>query len=151
MISGSAILVTYNSGAWIEPCLAALKSQAGWERIVVDSASIDSSVQRARIVDPQVRVVANDSNRGFGAAANQGAKIASGNILLFLNPDAILQPGALAEIVEALKSPEVGAVGGALLADDGQPERGFSVRRFPTAIPMIAEIPRMEICHSWGP
>jgi GT2 family glycosyltransferase len=139
MIVGSAILVAYNSAVSIEHCLAALKAQPEWERIVIDNASSDDSIDRVRAVDPGAHVVANESNRGFGAAANQGAAIASGDILLFLNPDAISQPGALTEIVEALKSPRVGAVGGVLLVND-QPDRGFSVRRFPTTIAMISEI-----------
>jgi GT2 family glycosyltransferase len=140
MIVGSAIIVAYNSAASIEHCLAALKEQPGWERIVIDNASRDDSIDRVRAIDPGAHVVANESNRGFGAAANQGAAIASSDILLCLNPDAIAQSGALTEIVEALKSPSVGAVGGVLLGDDGQPDRGFSVRRFPTTTAVISEI-----------
>jgi N-acetylglucosaminyl-diphospho-decaprenol L-rhamnosyltransferase len=140
MIVGSAILVTYNSAPSIELCLAALRSQSEWERIVVDNASTDNSVERARAIDPQARVIANDRNLGFGAAANQGARIASGDILLFLNPDAIPQPGALMEFLAALKPLDVVAAGGLLLCADRQPDRGFSVRGFPTTVAMAAEI-----------
>src|SRR5262249_33018080 len=140
MLVGSAIVVAYNSAGSIEHCLAALKAQPEWERIVVDNASTDNSAERSRAVDPGAEVVANERNRGFAAAANQGAAMASGDILLFLNPDAISQPGALSEIAEALKSPGAGAAGGVLLDADGQPDRGFSVRRFPTTLAMAAEI-----------
>ena len=151
MIAGSAILVTYNSAGSIERCLTALRSEAGWERIVVDNASTDNSVERVRAIDPEARVIANDRNLGFGAAANQGARLASSNVLLFLNPDAVAQTGALSEFLAALKPMDVGAAGGLLLREDGHPDRGFSVRRFPTTISMVAEILLLNRLWSGNP
>ena len=138
MVVGSAILVTYNSVGSIEPCLRAICYESGWERIVVDNASHDQSSERARAADPGARIVQNCENLGF--AANRGAQFATGAILLFLNPDAVARPGALRALVAALQSPDVGAASGLLLRDDGQPDRGFSVRRFPTTSAMAAEI-----------
>jgi N-acetylglucosaminyl-diphospho-decaprenol L-rhamnosyltransferase len=140
MVVGSAILVTYNSVGSIEPCLRAICYESGWERIVVDNASHDQSSERARAADPGARIVQNCENLGFAAAANRGAQFATGGILLFLNPDAVARPGALRALVAALQSPDVGAASGLLLRDDGQPDRGFSVRRFPTTSAMAAEI-----------
>jgi N-acetylglucosaminyl-diphospho-decaprenol L-rhamnosyltransferase len=137
---GTVILVTYNSAGSIEKCLAALHAQEGWERIVVDNASRDGSLDRARAGDPGARLLANDANLGFAAAANRGAKIAGGGILLFLNPDTVAEPGALDELARALQTSHAGAVGGALLDANGQIQRGFAVRRFPTVVFMAAEI-----------
>jgi GT2 family glycosyltransferase len=139
-IAGSVIIVTFNSAGSIEPCLRALRAQDDWERIVVDNASRDQSAERARAADPGARLVQNCQNLGFAAAANRGAQFASGGILLFLNPDAIARPGALRVLADALRAPEVGAAGGLLLRENGQPDRGFSVRRFPTTRAMAAEI-----------
>lgn len=140
MTTGSAIVVTYNSAEQIGACLDALRSEGGWQRIVVDNASQDDTTERAQKADPAALVIKNTKNTGFAAAANQGARLASGNILLFLNPDAIAQPGALDALAKALQQQGIGAVGGALSHSCGEVERGFSVRRFPTLSSMAAEI-----------
>ncbi|PYU25333.1 MAG: hypothetical protein DMG30_05050 [Acidobacteria bacterium] len=140
MTVGSAIVVTYNSAGQIRACLEALRNAAGWQRIVVDNASQDDTIERAHKADPAARVLTNAKNTGFAAAANQGARSASGRILLFLNPDAIAQPGALDALAKALEQEGVGAVGGALSQGCGEVDRGFCVRRFPTMLSMAAEI-----------
>src|SRR5207245_3884003 len=86
MIVGSAIVVTYNSAGQIGRCLEALRKEARWQRIVVDNASQDDTIERAEKADPAARVVKNRENMGFAAAANEGARLASGNILVFVNP-----------------------------------------------------------------
>src|SRR5437879_4206907 len=140
MIKGSAIVVTYNSAVEIGPCLEALRDEARWLRIVVDNASQDDTIEQAQKVDPAAHIVANRQNIGFAAAANQGARLASGDVLLFLNPDAVAQPGALDALANTLEQEGVGAVGGALSHRCGEVDRGFCVRRFPTMLSMAAEI-----------
>lgn len=140
MIVGSVIIVTFHSAESIEPCLRALREESGWERIVVDNDSRDRSAERAQAADPGARILRNRENMGFAAAANRGALEASGNVLLFLNPDAVARPGALRALAGALQASEAGAAGGQLLRDDGRPDRGFAVRRFPTTLAMAAEI-----------
>ena len=76
--------------------------------------------------------------------ANRGAQLASGRILLLLNPDTIVRPRSLAALVRALEEDDVGAAGGLLLREDGEEERGFAVRRFPTPLRMAAEILAVE-------
>lgn len=132
--------MSYNSAGQIGPCLAALRNESTWQRIVIDNASVDETVAEARNADPAADVVRNPTNIGFAAAANQGARLASGSILLFLNPDAIAQPGALNALANALKQDGFGAVGGALSHNCGEVDRGFCVRRFPTTLSMAAEI-----------
>ncbi|PYU65482.1 MAG: hypothetical protein DMG49_24125, partial [Acidobacteria bacterium] len=111
MVAGSAIVVTYNSAGQITACLEALRNEGGWQRIVVDNASQDDTVERAHKADPAASVLTNAKNIGFAAAANKGARLASGRILLFLNPDAIAQPGALDALSKELEQEGVGAVG----------------------------------------
>jgi N-acetylglucosaminyl-diphospho-decaprenol L-rhamnosyltransferase len=147
MITGSAVIVTYNSAGQIGPCLEALRSQVQWQRIVIDNASQDNTIDRVLKTDPAACVVRNSDNFGFAAAANQGARLASGSILLFLNPDAIAQPGALDALAKALEPEHIGAVGGALSHNWGEVDRGFCVRRFPTLLSMAAEI--LLLNHIW--
>lgn len=104
----SVIVVTYNSGHCVGHALAAAPSAA--ELIVVDNASSDDTLEQAK--KSPCRLIANDRNRGFGAACNQGAQIASGEFLLFLNPDAILAPNAVELLLAAAAgSPEAVAFG----------------------------------------
>ncbi len=140
MTIGAAIIVTFNSAGSIERCLRALREQDDWERIVVDNASRDQSLDRARAADPAAHLIQNHENLGFAAAANRGAQHAGGKILLFLNPDAVARPGALQALAATLEPEGVGAVGGRLLRDNGLTDRGFTVRRFPATPSMAAEI-----------
>jgi N-acetylglucosaminyl-diphospho-decaprenol L-rhamnosyltransferase len=136
----SAIVVTYNSGASIGACLEAL-TREDCEIVVVDNASRDDSVHRVEefVAWHPVRLVANEQNLGFGAAVNQGAHEATGDVLLILNPDAIAGPGAVVAILNCLQVTHAAAVGGALLDSDGQPDRGFAFRRLPTLWALVFE------------
>lgn len=89
----SIVVVTYGSAAALEALLPAVRDElaAGDELIVVDNASADGSADRAAAAG--ATVVRNTTNAGFAAACNQGARVATGDLLVFLNPDAIPQPG----------------------------------------------------------
>jgi GT2 family glycosyltransferase len=91
----SAIVVTFNSAEAIGRSLAALLGQLSPadEVIVVDNASADGTADAVTTLAPVATVIRNEANRGFAAAANQGAEAATGDLLLFLNPDAVVQPG----------------------------------------------------------
>src|SRR2546428_11180082 len=148
MIAGSAIVVTYNSAGQIGRCLEALRKEARWQRIVVDNASQDDTIERAEKADPAARVVKNRENIGFAAAANQGARLASGNILIFLNPDTIAQPGALDALAAAFDD-KVGAAGGRPFRGEGGDGSGFLLGRFPPLFSLAAEI--FLLNRLWSP
>ncbi|HLI62473.1 MAG TPA: glycosyltransferase family 2 protein [Terriglobales bacterium] len=137
----SAILVTHNSGATIAACLEAL-ARADCEIILVDNASADDTLRCVEefVAWNSLHLIANEQNLGFGAAANQGARAATGEVFLFLNPDAIAEPGAIAALLRCLESSQAAAVGGALLESDGRPARGFSFRRLATLAPLLCEV-----------
>ncbi|GAB4319217.1 MAG: hypothetical protein Kow0059_13060 [Candidatus Sumerlaeia bacterium] len=131
----SVCIVTFNSRAVIERCIASVRAQEGvaLEIIVVDNASPDGTADyvRARLSGPDLCVMANDVNRGFGAAMNQAFRAARGRYLLALNPDAQLMPGALAELTAFLRdTPDAGIVAPRLLNLDGSVQ--LSCRAFPT-------------------
>ena len=136
----SAIVVTYNSGESIAACLDAL-TREDCEIVVVDNASLDDTVRRVEefVAWNPVQLIANQQNLGFGAAVNQGAREATGEVLLILNPDAIAEAGAVAAILGCIETTHAAAVGGALLENDGQPACGFAFRRLPTLTTLMFE------------
>ena len=121
----SAIVVAYRCAAFLPSCLDALEAAAGalsLEHIVVDNGSHDEtgSVVAAR---GETRVLVNDVNRGFAAAANQGARLARGRFVLFLNPDARTAPGSLPLLVAALEeNTHAGLASPRLLFPDRRPQ-----------------------------
>lgn len=141
MLRCSAIVVTYNSGAAISACLEALTHEA-CEIIVVDNASQDDSVRQVEefVAWHPVRLIANPENCGFGAAVNQGAREAGGDVFLILNPDAIAEPGAVTALLQCIQATQASAAGGALLENDDQPARGFAFRQVATLGPLLCEV-----------
>lgn len=97
----SVIIVTYQSADTISACLAALVTQdyPSYEIIVVDNASPDQSAALVMASFPQVKVLAAGVNLGFGNGANLGAAHASGQYLIFLNPDTIPATGFLTALM----------------------------------------------------
>ncbi|MFZ0668179.1 MAG: glycosyltransferase family 2 protein [Acidimicrobiales bacterium] len=87
--------------------------------VVVDNASGDGSAELLRqdLVDPRVKVVASDTNRGFGQGVNLGVANATetSEFLLFLNSDAVVEPGALGPLVQALRSDQQIAIAAPLI------------------------------------
>ena len=91
----SVVIVTHNSRGAIEPTLAALEDELreGDELIVVDNDSGDGTPEAVERLAPRARLVETGANLGFAAGCNAGAAVASGELLLLLNPDAVPQPG----------------------------------------------------------
>jgi GT2 family glycosyltransferase len=100
----SVIIVSWNSARFLERCLAALAKQThrDIELIHIDNASHDDSIAIVRNASPSVRQIINDTNRGFSAAVNQGVRIANGEFVLLLNPDACLEPEYVERLAAAL-------------------------------------------------
>jgi N-acetylglucosaminyl-diphospho-decaprenol L-rhamnosyltransferase len=129
MSATGIVIVTWNSGEEIGACLDAAR-RTGAEIVVVDNASEDHTLREVQ--QRGVRIIANNRNLGFAAAVNQGVRALDAPLILLLNPDAVIEGG-----IEALRrhcvSPGTAGAGGMLLDDQGRPQSGFMVRRFPTA------------------
>jgi GT2 family glycosyltransferase len=140
----SIVIVSWNSASVIDGCLDSIlrnPPERRFEILVLDNASADESLERARRFPRPVEVIALGANLGFAAACNEGCRRSSGDYLLFLNSDIRASPSALETLCRFLdSSPEAGAVGGKLLGDDGAPQRGFNVRAFPTLASTAFEI-----------
>lgn len=109
----SVVVVTYNSSPFISECLKSLTSNrfSCPEIIVIDNASSDKEVCH-QIAEkfPGVRFVQNEKNIGYGAALNQGAGMASGKYLFFINPDMIIPEGTTEKLSAFMEShPDCGA------------------------------------------
>ena len=123
----SIVVVNWNAGAALGECLASLAADGleGREVIVVDNGATDGSTAAARLRHPWVRVIETGANLGFAAGANRGAAVATGEVLVFLNPDARVLPGAISTLVEALRlTPGAGIAGGGLADARGRWQPG---------------------------
>jgi GT2 family glycosyltransferase len=125
-VCASIILVDFNNGATIGPCLesitAALDSTTGEtaEVIVVDNGSSDGSPEFIAETYPWITLVRSDTNLGFGGANNLGAHQAAADLLVFVNPDTIVTPGWWQALVAPLQANESAGLATAriLLADE---------------------------------
>jgi N-acetylglucosaminyl-diphospho-decaprenol L-rhamnosyltransferase len=112
----SIVIVSYNSGHILGECLDRLPDSA--EVIVVDNASSDDSVRVAG--NYPVLLLTLPQNAGYGPACNVGAREASGDFVLFLNPDVCLDAGSITKLAEAAEQyPCAAAFAPRLLKPDG--------------------------------
>lgn len=116
------IILAWNGVAYLEPCLGAVLGQGypDLEAIVVDNGSSDGSADLVAGRFPQVRLIRNEHNLGFGGGNNVGLEAATGELLIMLNQDTVVQPGWLDALVEAFEDPTVGLVGCKILYPDGE-------------------------------
>lgn len=135
----SVIIVTFNSVDTISACLEALKASAAataFQLIVVDNGSTDGTIESLRQTAPEALVIEHGKNIGFGAACNRGAEKASGSYLLFLNPDARLDPDCMVRLMTTLaNASKAGFAVPRLRFPDGRFQA--SCRRLPTISNMI--------------
>ena len=132
----SIIIVSFNARADLERCLASLLAAPPafpYEIIVVDNRSTDASVAAARRWSA-VRIIENEANVGFAAANNIGIRASRGDLLLLLNSDTVVPPGAIDRLVAELKAdPAVAVIGPRLVDAAGRPELSFGGMMSPLA------------------
>jgi SAM-dependent methyltransferase len=109
----SIVILTYDQVEYTRQCLDSIRlvTDEPYELIVVDNGSTDGTVEFLRSF-PDLRLIVNQTNRGFPAAVNQGMAIATGNQVLLLNNDVVVTTGWLHRMLRALHSdPKIGLVG----------------------------------------
>jgi GT2 family glycosyltransferase len=117
----SIVIVTHGAWSWAERAIGAALANTAvpHEVIVVDNASPDGTAEKVRERFPEVRLIANEDNAGFGAANNAAAEVAGGEFLALVNSDAVVPAGWAGPLLDALRRPGVGAVVPALVNEDG--------------------------------
>src|SRR5690606_4276397 len=144
MIDVSIVIVNYNVKDLVDNCIASIyKSNTAnhsFEIFLVDNNSIDGSAGFIREKYPDVIVIENEENIGFSKANNLALRRASGNYILILNPDTILEEGTFSKMIRFCEDNQnAGAVTSRLILANGQLDSACK-RSFPT--PGVA-IPRM--------
>jgi N-acetylglucosaminyl-diphospho-decaprenol L-rhamnosyltransferase len=122
----TVIIVTYNSARHIDECLLSVEEQLpsdGSHIVVFDNASTDETPEIISTQWPKVRLIRSNANIGFGRACNEAVKGAETRYILLLNPDAVLRPGCLTNLVDlASRFPAAGLYGGRSFTPEGQPK-----------------------------
>lgn len=119
----AVVIVNFNTGEYLERCLASLERCRGdldVEVLVIDNASHDASHTRAIAAHPWVRLIENPRNVYLSPAWNLGIRETTAPYVLFLNPDAEWFAGTLADYVGvARRHPRAGIVGPVVRNQDG--------------------------------
>jgi N-acetylglucosaminyl-diphospho-decaprenol L-rhamnosyltransferase len=113
---------------------------------VVDNASSDGTGEALAERLPEVRVLRNEENRGYGAACNQGLAGGEGEIVLILNSDVYARPGAIGRLAGYLAGSAEHVAAGARLVDPGTEavQVGHNVRAFPRLAAQAAQMLGLE-------
>jgi N-acetylglucosaminyl-diphospho-decaprenol L-rhamnosyltransferase len=131
----SIIIVNYNTRDLLRNCLRSVYSSQGdfqYEVIVVDNCSPDDSVEMVRQEFPQAKLTASEINGGYAYANNLGLRQAQGQHALLLNPDTVLPPTSLQDMMAFMEEhPDAGVAGPKLVLADGSLDLACR-RSFPT-------------------
>lgn len=125
----SIIIVNWNVSELLKNCLFSVYAQSllpanQFEVFVVDNASADDSVEMVTTHFPQVHLVANKDNVGFGRANDQILSDCRGEFVLLLNPDTIVIDHAIDKLLNHIRNkPDVAVMGCRLLNLDGSLQR----------------------------
>jgi len=127
MIDVSILIVCYKSRDLIAQCLDGVYAHTNgctFEVLLLDCSG-DGAIELVRTRFPQVRIIENHENLGFGKGNNVLAQHATGKFVLLLNPDVIVENNAIGELYQAAVSfPDAGAVGGRTRLPNGQRDPG---------------------------
>jgi GT2 family glycosyltransferase len=150
----SVVIVNWNGRDYIAACLDSLAEAGGdlqTETIVVDNDSADQSVAFIRETYPQVTLIENEDNVGFGRGAQTGVERARGEFIAVVNPDVSLPPESLRRLVAVLREhPGAAWAGPRAVLGDGRTRSGpyklgtvfEPLRGFPGVYRLLAQLGR---------
>lgn len=129
MLDLSVIIVSWNVRRYLADCLRSVFAELNHSNLkgevwVIDNSSTDGTVEMIKDLFPEVRLIVNQSNPGFGAANNQGMQAADASeprYHFLLNPDTVVRSGAFGRMVDFMdENPNVGMTGARLVYGDGR-------------------------------
>lgn len=121
MTTISVVIPNFNGARWLRTCLDSLlrQTRAADEIVVVDDASADDSVAFVHQYYPQVKLIKRETNGGFCKTANDGLRVARGDLIALLNNDTECDSRWLAELIVAMEAnPKIGIGASKLLCFD---------------------------------
>jgi GT2 family glycosyltransferase len=132
----SVIIINFNSKYYLTKCVnSVLNSTIPVEVVVVDNCSKDRSLsllKDAILNEPRLRIIENKANLGFARANNQAIPMTKGDYVLFLNPDCIIKPDTLQDMMAVMDyHPDAGMISCLIRNPDGSEQAG-SRRYIPT-------------------
>ena len=129
MLDLSVIIVSWNVRNYLADCLRSVFAELNYSNLrgevwVIDNSSTDGTVDMIRDLFPDVHLIINEGNPGFGAANNQGMQAADKKeprYHFLLNPDTVVRAGAFGKMVAFMdENPNVGMTGARLVYGDGR-------------------------------
>lgn len=147
----SIVIVNYKTRGMVKQGLKSIRAarlRLDYEVFAVDNGSDDGLPQMIREEFPEVRLIALEKNLGFAAGNNQAIRKAKGKYVFILNPDAMIDPGAVEALFAYMEAhPEIGVLGPKLVRPDGT--RQESTHRFPTPwIPVYRRTPLGKLARA---
>ncbi|NIZ61904.1 glycosyltransferase family 2 protein [Sedimentitalea sp. CY04] len=116
----SVVSVCFNSNEVVRKMIKTIPPEC--QIILVDNGSDDIQVLHELTDEANTRLIANDENKGFGSACNQGAQLADRDFLLFQNPDTLLSENTVQEMVLAAdRNPSASAFNPRISNENGSP------------------------------
>jgi GT2 family glycosyltransferase len=119
----SVIIVSFNAKEYLRQCLHSVviaTEEIDSEVFVVDNNSSDESSEMIRNEFPDIHLINNERNSGFSLANNQAIRISSGQFILLLNPDTIVERETFAKCISFMQSHiDAGAIGVKMVDGDG--------------------------------
>lgn len=120
----SVVIVNYNVKYFLEQCLhSSLKAaqKVATEIWVVDNNSVDGSVEMVQKKFPSIKLIANKDNKGFSKANNQAIRQATGDYILLLNPDTVVEEDTFEKVVRFMdEHPDAGGLGVKMIDGSGK-------------------------------
>jgi GT2 family glycosyltransferase len=157
MTSASVIVCTRNRAALLSQCIASIAAQrsraANVEIIIVDNASTDDTAAVARCLQREMHGIryAYEPVLGLSRARNHGIRLATGELLLFIDDDATAEPGWLDAILDAYGRRDVSAVAGRIRLDSSVPRPWWFVPEVEQLFSGLdlGERPRLLAAREW--
>jgi GT2 family glycosyltransferase len=141
----SVVIVSYNTRDLLVQCINSVISTSRdftYEIIVSENGSQDGSEAAVRDAFPQVRLIQNGADLGFGAAVNVAAQVAVGEYLAIVAPDAVMLPNTLSRLVNVARTEGPRVLGCRLV--DGAGRSQISCARLPTPLRVFALFSRLD-------
>ena len=152
----SVVLLAYNTRDLVLSCLDRWCPEAlreGWQVLVVDNGSEDGTAQAVAERFPSVQLLRSSRNLGYAAGNNLGLRKASGEAIVLLNSDVVVDIQALRALVVALaEQADVGALSAGLVTAEGMPQAfafGAEPRLSYLLLRCLRALLRLGPLHPW--